>query len=362
MTSLSALLVDGPFRRLARFSVLTTLLIVVSLPASAQQTLKVFTWAEYMDPDVVAEFEEEFHAKVKFDYFESDQARDEQLAAVAGRGYDVLLINSTQVERYGKRGWLEPIDWAAISNARHVDPDWMNAFTDVETYAVPYFWGTLGIAYRKDLFPQGFDSWMDLLNPDESLRDKIIMINDSRELTALALKALGHSANSNISSHLNEARDVLMGQREYVTQYAYPTLGEESVLITGEVWAASMYSGDVMTLQEQDENIEYYLPDEGGLLWVDYFTVAQSSDNKTLAHQFLDFINRPGVAARLAEWVNYASPNLAASALMSEEYLNNSVINPASVQLENSGFVQPLAPRARKKVNTIGAELFRHQL
>jgi len=334
-------------------------LFLVSLSASATQTLKIFTWSEYIDPEVVIEFEHEFDAKVVFHYFESDQLRDEQLAAVAGRGYDLLMVNGTQVARYGKRGWLEPIDWNSVPNAVHLEKDWMTAFDGVETYAMPYFWGTMGIAYRKDLVPREFNSWMDLLQPDEALRGKIIMVSDSRELVGIALKAMGHSANSGSHAQLNKARELLVRQRPYIDQYAYPTLDEESPLLTGEVWAASMYSGDVLMLQDLNENITYSLPNEGGLLWIDYFTIAQTSENKMLAHQFLDFINRPKIAARLAEWVFYASPNLAATALLPEEYNSNPVIYPSAEMTKKSEFIRSLPPRARKKVNTIGAELFR---
>lgn len=327
--------------------------------AHAQQSLKIYTWSEYIDPEVVEEFEKEFDAELIFNYFESDQARDEELAVVAGRGYDLLMINSTQVERYGKRGWLEPIDWKAIPNSQHLDPKWTNAFAKVSTYAVPYFWGTMGIAYRKDLIPDGFNSWIELFNPAEVLRDKIVMISDSRELTGLALKASGHSANSSKSKDLSDARDLLMKQKPFVQQYAYPNISADSSMLSGDVWVASMYNGDAMVLQDQDENIAFTLPKEGGLIWVDYFAVANASENKKLAHDFLDFINRPVIAARLAEWVFYASPNLAAAELMSAEYTENMVINPNGDVLKNSEFVQPMPPRARKKVNTIGAELFR---
>ncbi len=348
--------------RLGRLSfIVGAFFICVGMAASAhaQQPLKIYTWSEYIDPEIVEEFEQEFNAELIFNYFESDQARDEELAAVDGRGYDLLMINSTQVERYGKRGWLEPIDWEAIPNSQHLDPKWTNAFAKVSTYAVPYFWGTMGIAYRKDLVPGGFDSWIDLFNPDEALRDKIVMISDSRELTALALKAKGHSANSSKSKDLSDARELLMIQKPFVQQYAYPNISEDSSMLSGDVWVASMYNGDAMVLQDQDENIAFTLPTEGGLIWVDYFAVAKASEKKVLAHAFLDFINRPSVAARLAEWVFYASPNLAAAELMSAEYMENMVINPNEDVLKNSEFVQPLPPRARKKVNTIGAELFR---
>ncbi len=344
---------------LARFIVLFSLLITASSPALSTQILKIYTWAEYMDPQIIAQFEQEFDTEVELSYFESDQSRDEQMAVVAGRGYDLLLLNSIRVKRYGNRKWIEPLDKTLIPNIQYIDPQWIHAFEGVDEYAVPYFWGTMGIAYRKDLVPAGFDSWMDLLNPDERLRNKITMTSDSRELTAIALAATGHSVNSGKSSHLKDAREVLLEQRPFIKQYTYPSLSEDSSLLDGTVWAASMYSGDTLMLQEQDENIAYTLPKEGGLLWADYFTVAQASTNKILAHQFLNFINQPAIAARLAEWVFYATPNLAAANLMSNDYTNNTVINPNSEQLKNSEFIQPLSPRTQKKVNSIGADLLR---
>lgn len=349
---------------MVRLSKLVGTAIVIagtSMPSQAQQSLKIYTWSEYIDPEIVTEFEQEFDTKLAFSYFESDQARDEELAAVAGRGYDLLLINSTQVERYSKRGWLHPLDWAEIPNSQHLDPKWTKAFAKVDAYAVPYFWGTMGIAYRKDLIPEGFDSWMDLLIPEQRLRDKIVMISDSRELVGIALKAAGHSANSSDSKKLNDARTLLSMQRPYVHQYAYPNILEDSVLLSGDIWVATMYSGDVMVLQDQNEDIAFSLPKEGGLIWADYLAVAQTSNNKKLAHEFLNFINRPSIAARLAEWVFYASPNLAAAKLMSADYTDNPILNPSAEILTNSEFIQPMPPRARKKVNSIGAELFQEK-
>lgn len=335
------------------------LLVFTSALAQAQKTLKIYTWADYLDPEIITEFEQKFNVEVVFNYFESDQLRDEELAAVAGRGYDLIMINSIQVERYSKRGWLDPIDWNAVPNAKHIDPRWSNAFAEVDTYGVPYFWGTMGIAYRKDLIPNGFDSWLDLFNPQEVLRDKIVMINDARELTAMALKASGHSANSSNGSHLKEARQLLLKQKPYVQQYSYPKLSEGSALLTSDVWVSTMYSGDAIALQGYDENIAFSLPKEGGLIWVDYLTVASSSNEKRLAHEFLNFLNEPKIASRSAEWVYYASPNLAAAQLMSEAYMSNTIINPSAAALGKSEFIQSLPPRSRKKVNSIGAELFR---
>lgn len=344
--------------QVAKLLFLGFFILSVSTPALAKNALHILTWSEYIDPAVVQEFESLHNVQIRFSYFESDQARDEAIASVDAQGYDLFLVNSFKVENYGTRGWLEPLDQNQIPNTKNIDEKWKSAFAGVETYAVPYFWGTLGVAYRKDLLPNGFDSWMDLLKPEEKLKGKILMIGDSRELTSIALKAAGLSPNTNNIEHLRQARKLLQHQRPYV-EYAYPTMDENSVMLTGEVWAASMYNGDALALQEHSDNIAYVVPNEGTLLWVDYFTVAQKSDNKALAHQFLNFINRADIAARIAEWVYFASPNIAAKPFLSAEYFSNTTIHPESHELEKSEVIRSVAPRTTKYINSIGAELFR---
>ncbi len=175
---------------------------------------------------------------------------------------------------------------------------------------------------------------------------------------AFALKSQGFSANSKNSEQIAQVTEILRKQKPYVLKYGYPMLNETSVMINGAIWAATMYSGDVLMLQKFDERIAYSLPKEGGLIWADYFTVAQSSLNKELAFVFLNFINEPKIAARLAEYVNYATPNTAAMDFVSQGYRDNPVIFPSKHDLEKSELIQALPPRIRKKINVVGTEIF----
>jgi spermidine/putrescine transport system substrate-binding protein len=326
---------------------------------SAKQELVFLTWSEYMDPEVLTEFEEKFNAKVNFVYFESDDIRTEILAEHDGKGFDLILASGLSLAPYSRQGWLTPISESDIPNANHINPRWANAFPGAAEYAVPYFWGTTGIAYREDLFPEGFKSWKDLFSPPESLRGKIVMMNFGRDIMGVALKALGYSMNTNDKKELAEAEQLLQQQKPYVHSYSYVILSEESALITGEVWATMMYSGDVLMLQEHAENIAYVLPEEGGNIWVDYLTIAQASNKKELAMQFINFLNEPEIAARLAEFVYYATPNEAAEQYLPEEYFEDPVIYPSEEQLSRSEFHAPLAPRVQQYTNEIVANLIR---
>lgn len=321
-----------------------------SLPAPPR-TLVLLNWSEYIDPELVEEFEQQFNAKVSEVYFESDDLRDDMMLETGAIGYDLVIVNGINVDSYRKRGWIAPLDEARLPNLKYVDRHWREAFEGAGGYAVPYFWGTLGIAYRQDLVEQAPSSWLDILQPPESLHGKIGMIENSRDLVGMALKALGHSANSSDPAAIKAAEQLLLAQKPYVKTYSYIALTEESALVNGDLVAAMVYSGDALMVQEYDENIQYVLPAEGGNIWVDYLAVVEHSKNKDLAWAFINFLNEPEHAAQLAEYVYYATPNTAAEKLLPQEFLADPVIYPSKEALARSEFHTPLPPRAVKKRN-----------
>lgn len=324
-----------------------------ALAAETQRELVVLTWADYLDPEVAEEFEAKCDCSLKLVYFETDDARDRLMVESNGSGYDVVLLNGLMVQTYQQRGWLSPIDATQLTNLVHVDPKWRDAFDAAREYAVPYFWGTMGIAYRQDLAPEPITRWRDLLHPHESLRGRIIMIDSARELMAASLKSLGASLNATDPATLQAAQDLLLAQRPFVRSYSYVALTGESALLSGEVVAAMLFNGDALMLQQREPNIVFALPEEGGQLWVDYLAVLQGSPHRDLAMAFIDFLNQPEIAARNARFVHYATPNLAAEKLLPAEFLGHPVIYPPAETLVNSEYYTSLPPRVEKRYSEI---------
>lgn len=149
---------------------------------------------------------------------------------------------------YQKRGWLDSVTEKQIPNLKHVDKDWLNAFDGTLGYAAPYFWGTLGIAYRSNLLLTPPVSWMDLFKPAEQARGKIAMIESQRDAMGMALKALSYSVNSTDRRQIREATELLLAQRPHVKTYTYLVLDENSALVKGKVVMAMMFSGDALVL------------------------------------------------------------------------------------------------------------------
>ncbi|MEE4376835.1 MAG: spermidine/putrescine ABC transporter substrate-binding protein [Candidatus Competibacteraceae bacterium] len=328
--------------------------------AESHQELTLLNWSEYIEPTVVQAFEQQFKAKVKEIYFESDDDRDAMLAETDGLGYDLVLVNQGRLADYYRRGWLAQLDEQKIPNLRHIDPLWRNFRAELAGYGVPYFWGTTGIAYRADLVSEPITRWQQIYRPQETLRNKIIMIKSARETVGMALKALGYSTNSTDLLQLSAAETLLMQQKPFVKDYSYPSLNENADLVTGQAWATMIYNGDALALKEHHERIVYTLPEEGGGIWVDYLTVTQSSTRKALAMAFINFLNEPENAAKIARFVYFATPNQAAEKLLPTEFLNDPVIYPSEAALQKSEFLTDLPPRVAKRYNGIFMQLLEH--
>ena len=330
-------------------------------PASAPvaRELVFLTWTDYMDPALIEAFEQQFNARVRFAYYADDPARDRMMIESEGHGYDVILVTGLEIDVYRKRGWLAPLDETLIPNLEHIGERWRNAYTAASAYSVPYAWGTLGIAYRSDLVGGEINHWRQLLEPGKDLRGKITMIKDYRDILAVALKALNYSVNSTDLQELDAAAELLWTQKPYVKTYSYMSLTEASELVTGEVLAALMYNGDALMLQEYQPAIEFVIPAEGSALWVDYLTVAASSERKELALQFINFLNDPKNAAQLAEYTYMATPNKSAEHLLPAAFLHNPLIYPSPDVLAKSEFYTSLPPRVLHARNRIIAQILR---
>ncbi|MGB5539142.1 MAG: spermidine/putrescine ABC transporter substrate-binding protein [Gammaproteobacteria bacterium] len=320
---------------------------------SAKQELVFLNWSEYMDPALIKRFEELHHATVTEIYFESDDYRDNYMLETQGKGIDVIVVNGIQMRSYVEQGWLAPLSAKEVPNLEYIDKKWLTLFADAEGYAVPLFWGTSGIVYRKDLVGREIRGYRDLFNPDEAWRGKIVMVGSSRDVIGAALKALGYSLNSTSFEELEEAKQQLMKQKPFVKEYAYITLDETSSLVSGDAYISMIYSGDALMLQEHSDNIEYVVPEEGSELWIDHLVVSQASRKKNLAYQFVNFLNEPENAAQLAKFVYYATPNMAAEKLLPQEYLSDKIIYPPKEVLDKSEIYTQLPPRVTRIRNEI---------
>ncbi len=330
---------------------------LVAATGWSAQSLVILNWHNYLDPKLVAQFESENNIQIRQIYFNSDEERTERLLETEGRGYDLILVAGIDLKSYIRRGWLRPLAISSLKNGDQIDPYWHNRYPSANGYAIPFSWGTLGIIYRADLLAEPLISWQQLFQPNEQLSGHIGMIATPRDLVGMALKSLGYSANSEYLPHLEEARALIKQQAPHVKTYDYLSLKENSEILRGNIYAAMIFNGDALKLQQSNSNIRFVLPVEGGNLWVDYLAIPVHTKKAKLATKLIDFLNIPKHAAQQASYSYYAPPHRSAITLLSESFLKDPRIFPSKSNFANSESYQHMSPTTLKHRNETVAQI-----
>jgi len=288
----------------------------------AGHTLHVFTWSDYIVPELRTQFETEFRCKVVETNFDDNESMRAKLLA-GGSGYDLVCPSDYMVPQLVADGVLEKIDLALVPNVKNLSPRFAAPDYDKKhEHSVPYQWGLTGIAYRKSAVknpPKSWKEFFDAANLAE-WKGRISMLDDARELAAAALLSLGRSPNTRSEKDIADARSVLLRQKPFVAKYESSTYGQD--LIARETLIAQGWSGDIAKAQAEDPDIAFVVPEEGTLAYVDNWAIPKGAAEKELAERFIDFLLRPEVSAAAANAHRYASTNEAAKTKILPEILN----------------------------------------
>lgn len=279
-------------------------------------SISVYNWGEYIDPELIEQFEEETNISVVYETFDSNESMMTKIEQ-GGTTYDVVMPSEYAIEKMKETDLLQPIDHDLIPNFENIDPYFLDLpFDPGNEYSVPYFWGTVGIAFNPTLLEgQTFETWDDLWNP--SLEQEVILVDSAREVIGVGLNSLGYSLNSTDMGELREATDKLKTMGPNVKAI----IGDEIVemMRREEAAVAVTWSGQAADMMWINEDIDYSVPEEGSNLWFDNMIIPKTAGNVEGAHAFINFMLDPEVAAQNADYVGYSTPNEQAIALMDPE-------------------------------------------
>mgnify|MGYP005838303575 CR=1 FL=1 len=286
-----------------------------------------YTWSDYIDPQILEDFEAEYGVRVVVDLFDSNEAMIPRIRA-GNSGYDIVVPSDYAVQSMVLDGLLAPLDKSLLTNIGNLDPDLMNLYFDPgNEYSIPYFWGTSGIAYNQKFFDTPPTSWSAIFEPAElaKINNRFTMLEDPREVPGAALIYKGHSVNTTDTAVLAEVQELLIAQKPFVASYDSSNVNFK--LATEEIILAHAWSGmagqAMYGIDDKPGNpdIKFVIPDEGGVIWMDNLAIVFDSPNKYTAHVFINYLLRPEVAAQNTDWVLYLTPNAAAHDLLSEDTL-----------------------------------------
>ena len=267
--------------------------------------LRVFNSGEYMDSNLIEKFEKENDCDVVYETFDSNESMYTKLQS--GSMYDVLVPSDYMIERLIKEDYLQPIDWGKITNKDKIVPKLLNNnFDKGSKYAVPYYWGTVGIVYNKKTVSKEDlqEGWNILKNKKYS--GKIYMYDSERDSFMIALKALGYSMNTTNKSELQQAYEWLVEQNKTMKPVY---VGDDVMdnMISGNKDMAVVYSGDGAYIISENSDMGFVVPEQGSNNWIDGMVITKSCKNTELAHKFINFFLQKDVAIQNTAYIGYDS-------------------------------------------------------
>ena len=281
--------------------------------AGQNVTLNVYNWGEYISNgsddsvDVVAAFEQLTGIHVNYTTFDSNESMYAKLKSGAA-SYDVIIPSDYMVAKMIDEDMLLPLNYDNIPNFSLIDEQYRNPDYDPENaYTVPYMLCTTGIIYNTTMVDQAPTSWADLW--DEQYAGNILMFNNSRDAYAIAAFKEDKSINPGTPEEVDEVMEQLKAQKPLVQAYVMDEIFDK--MIGGEAAVGVYYSGDAITMIDDNPDLAWVFPEEGSVLSVDCMCIPATSQNQEAAEMFINFMCEVDVGVANAEYIGYTTPSTA---------------------------------------------------
>ena len=322
-------------RLLLRFTVCAFSLVMlltfsgcIKAAADNKNSINVYNWGQYISDgsdgyiDVNKAFTEATGIGVNYMTYDSNETLYSKLKT-GGSTYDVIIPSDYMIARLIEEGMLAEINFQNIPNYQNIDEAYKNTAYDPENkYSVPYAWGSVGVIYNTKYVDEAdVGSWDLLWNKKYS--GKILMFDNPRDAFGIAQLYLGYGLNSEDSSQFKAAADLLLEQRPLVQSYVMDQIF--SKMEREEAWVAPYYAGDFLMMQQENENLAFYYPEEGFNLFIDAMCIPAGSENKDLAEAYINFICTPEISGQNLDYLGYSTPISAAKDYMDQELVASEV-------------------------------------
>ncbi len=306
--------------------------------AEKKPVLHMYTWSDYVKPELIQRFERENQCRVVIDTYDSNEAMYAKLKAGAS-GYDLLFPSSYMVRIMHQQGMLRALDHSKLPNLRNLDSAYLDmAFDQALDHSVPYTVSVTGLGYLGSRVENAEPSWTML--DREDLKGRMTLLNDYRETIGAALKSLGFSLNTLDDAELAAAKEVVLRWKRNIAKFENEQY--KTGLASGEFLLTHGYSGDLMLVQSENEDIQIVIPEEGAALSFDDMVIPTGAEQVELAHRFINFVLDPEVAAELTEFIYYLCPNEASYPYLAREIREDPILFPPAEVVEKLEMIADL--------------------
>lgn len=301
---------------------------------AVDKVLNVYNWANFMPNSVIKQFERETGIHVNYMEYDSNELLYAKLKTNPNIGFDVIVPSSYVVQRMAREGMLHVLDPAKIPNIKNLNPFLMNReFDPHNQYSLPYMWGTTAIVVNQKFFnPQDFNHWTDLWDP--KYKNQLLLLDDMREVFSVALIVLGYSVNETNPEHIREAYEKLRALLPNIKLFNNDA--QQNIYVDEDATLGIGYNGDIYQVQQENPRVTFVYPKDPFTIWIDCISIPKNAPHLENAFKFLNFINRPDMAAKIAENNGFSSPNSAAFPYLPKSMQQSTVMNPPMQDLKRS--------------------------
>ena len=280
---------------------------VLARETGSRPAVNVCSWGEYIDEDLITQFEEMTGIRVNYQTAESNEALYSLLKS-GGADYDVVVPSDYMIGRLLEEDMLEKLDYSQIPNFSQIDDRFKNlSYDPTNEYTVPYTWGTLGIIYNTAMVDEEIDSWSALY--DDKYAGNVLLINNSRDALGEALLYLGYSVNTTDEGEIRAAYNLLADANRRGVFQGRVMDEVFQKMEGGNAAIATYYAGDYISMVENNEDLAFVIPKEGSNWFVDAMCVLKDAPHQREAHMWINFIASAESNLMNMDYIGYASPN-----------------------------------------------------
>ncbi|WP_394699150.1 polyamine ABC transporter substrate-binding protein [uncultured Cohaesibacter sp.] len=343
---------------------MASFLAATSLSMAADGEIHVYNWSDYIDEEVISDFEKETGIKVVYDVFDSNEVLETKLLA-GSTGYDIVVPTGTFLQRQIQAGVFQKLDKSKLPNLKNmwdVVSERTAAYDPGNDYSINYMWGTTGIGFnvaaaKERMGDVPLNTWDMIFKPENAAKFQdcgIYILDAPTEVIPLTLMYLGKDPNSHDPEDIKAAEELLLSIRPYVQKFH----SSEYIngLANGDICLAIGWSGDVFQARDRAAEaangveVNYIIPKEGAQMWFDQMAIPADAKNVDGALTFLNYIMRPDVIAKASNYVFYANGNLASQELLDEDLLSDPAVYPDEETTSKLFVHMPYPPKIQRVV------------
>jgi putrescine transport system substrate-binding protein len=343
-------------------------LVAVMYAASAQaEEIRIFNWSDYIDEAILKDFEAETGIKVVYQTFDTNELLETRLLA-GSSGFDIVVPTATFLNRQIKAGVFQKLDKSKLPNLKNMWPEIQErvaVYDPGNEYSITYMWGTTGIGYNVEKVKQALpnapvNSWAlvyDPANLEKLSSCGVMMLDSAEDVLPSVMNYQGSKPDFTSEADIEKAGKLLETLAPNIRKFHSDEW--KNALADGDICAAVGYSGDVFQMAARAEEakngveIAYAIPKEGAQMFFDNLAIPADAKNVAEAHQLINYLYRPEVAARNSDFLSYANANLASQKLISAKVINDKTIYPDEATMKRLFVIAARDQAAQRIVNRV---------